>query len=138
MVRSDHRLLFVWFCTGLVLPFVLWGLGALSHPLHMPSLKSSFELLALGSCPFWLFLWIPAMSHPDSSLLFYSAAAAVLVANGALYLVMAKVQIWTRRWKLPLRLTAQLVAYPALMALGYCPPLGLEALANLGGDGHVT
>ena len=138
MVLARRPRFLLWFCIGLTLPFVLWGLGAASALLLLPTLKSAFEFMALGSCPFWLFLWVPAMSHSTSNLLFYSAAAGALLANGCLYLVMAKVQILTTQWRLPLRLTAQLVAYPALMALGYCVPLGLEVLANLGAEGHVT
>jgi hypothetical protein len=137
MPLTVHRRLLLWFLVGLVLPFVFWCLGTLSHLLHLSTLQSAFELLALGSCPFWLFLWA-TMAHPTSDVLFYSVAAAVLLANGGLYLGMAKVQIWSRHWKTPLRLAVQVAAYPILMALGYCVPLGLEALASLTGDGHVT
>jgi hypothetical protein len=138
MVLARRPRFLLWFCIGLTLPLVLWGLGAGSELLLLPTLKSAFELVALGSCPFWLFLWVPAMAHSTSNILFYSAAAGVLLANGCLYLVMGKVQMLSAQWRLPLRLTAQVVAYPVLMALGYCIPLGFEVLANLGAEGHVT
>jgi hypothetical protein len=137
MVSSDRRTYLLWFCAGLSAPLVLWGLSALSQLLHLSSAQSVFELLALGSCPFWLFLWIPAMLHPASDVLFFVVSALVLVANGCLYLVMARLQTSTLQWNSSARRITLIVAYPILMALGYCAPLGLEALMSLR-DGPLT
>jgi len=68
------------------------------------------------------------MSQPDNFLLFHGAVIAVLVANGCLYMLMAQLQLKTQTLSLPLRVGTQLLAFPALMGLGYGIPLALEAV----------
>ena len=121
-----RRLPVLWFCAGVLFPLALWALSALLTSADLPRLARALELAGIGSCPFWLFLWVPAMGLPTSEIAFYSTLVAVLLANGALYLVMAFVQNKTRDLKRPLRLATLVIAYPALMALGYCVPLGAE------------
>jgi hypothetical protein len=91
-MSSRTRMFGAWFCAGILLPPTIYGLGALLGLVGAEQAGRSVELFALGSCPFWLFLWIPAMAQPDNSVLFYSTVVAVLIANGCLYLLMAQLQ----------------------------------------------
>jgi hypothetical protein len=133
-----RRPFLLWLIAGGLVPLALGGAGAMFASIDFPAAGRTCEILALGSCPFWVFLWLPAMSHPTNSVLFYSAVVAVLAANGCLYLVMAQVQSKIRPWRLPLRIAVLVLAYPAVMALGYCVPLGMEYLSGLESDGRVT
>ena len=123
----------VWFCTGVILPVALLGAAWLSNLVPLLTVESTFRLLAVGSCPFWLFLWWPAMAHPKSDVLFLSVALAVVLANGCLYMPLAYVQAKTRPWSVSTRIGAILITYTFLMILGYCVPLGVEYLAGESG-----
>ena len=126
-MSSQSRIFVAWFCAGILLPPAVYGLGALLDLVGAAQASRAAELLALGGCPFWLFLWVPAMSQPNNSVLFYSTVVGVLVSNGCLYLLMAVLQSKIQLWRKPQRVVTLAVAYPALMALGYALPLSLEA-----------
>jgi hypothetical protein len=133
VLLSIRRVSVLWFCVGAVLPFVLWSAGWLSNVLQLGAIGWSFQLLAVGSCPFWLFLWWPAMTHPKNDVLFLSVALGVVLANGCLYLPLAYVQAKTRLWTMSARIGAILIVYVLLMILGYCVPLGVEHFAGESG-----
>jgi hypothetical protein len=122
------RLFAAWFSAGVLLPPAVYGFGALLGLIGADRVGQTVEFVALGGCPFWLFLWIPAMSQPNNWMLFYSTVAAVLLANGCLYLLMALLQSWLRSWRKPYRVATLLIAYPVLMALGYSLPFALEGV----------
>jgi hypothetical protein len=119
---------FAWFCAGAASPPAIYGLGALLVSVGAEQAGRVVELVALGGCPFWVLLWIPAMSQPNNSMLFYLAVAAVLIANGCLYLLMAKLQSTIQSWRKVSRIATLSIAYPVLMALGYGLQLALGAL----------
>lgn len=127
-MTPERRVSLTWFVAGIAAPPTFYGLGTAIAALGLAQVGRTFELIALGTCPFWLFLWLPAMSQPDNGVLFFVCVVAVLLANGCLYLVMAKLQSNLLRWRWQWRVVTLSIAYPALMALGYCLPLALDAL----------
>jgi|SRR5690349_16311029 hypothetical protein len=127
-MSSRTRLFVAWFCVGVALPPAIYGLGALVGLAGAEQAGRIFALVAAGGCPFWVLIWIPAMSQPNNSILFYSAIAAILIANGCLYLLMAQLQSKIQSWSKTTRIATLSIAYPVLMALGYSLPLALEAV----------
>ena len=129
MSPSARRVL-IWFAIGLSAPGVLWLLGQAAETLQLEAMRSGLVIAALGSWPFWLLLWFPAMSNPEGELLFYLTAAAALVANGLLYALMAPIQERLRSLGAPLRAAVLVVVYAALIALGYAICLAPDYLGG--------
>jgi hypothetical protein len=127
-VRPERRVLLTWFAAGIAVPPALYGFGTIAVAFGLAEVGRLFQLIALGACPFWLFLWLPAMSQPNNAVLFFICTVAVLLANGCLYLVMAKLQSNLVRWRWKWRIVTLSIAYPVLMAVAYCLPLALDAL----------
>jgi len=127
-MSSRTRMFVTWFCAGIGLPPSVYGLGALLSSAGAELSGRMVEIVAIGGCPFWVFLWIPAMSQPNNSVLFYSAVVAILIANGCLYLLMAQLQSRTQTWRKTSRVVTLSIAYPVLMSLGYCLPLAFDVL----------
>jgi hypothetical protein len=127
-VTSTTRRALVWFALGLSAPGVLWLLGQAAAALQLEAMRSWLVVGALGSWPFWLLLWFPAMSDPQSDTLFYLTAAGALVANGLLYALMAPVQERLRPLRTPVRAAILVVVYAALIALGYAVCLAPDYL----------
>jgi hypothetical protein len=129
-VSATIRRVLVWFAIGLSAPGVLWLLGQAAAALQFDAMRSWLVIAALGSWPFWLLLWFPAMSEPMNDGLFYVTAAAALIANGLLYALMAPVQERLRSLRGPARAAILVVVYAALIALGYAVCLAPEYLGN--------
>jgi hypothetical protein len=125
------RRVLIWFAIGLSAPGVLWLLGQVAAALQFDAMRSWLVLAALGSWPFWLLLWFPAMSDPKSEVLFYLTAAAALVANGLLYALMAPVQERLRPLRAPFRAALLVLVYAGLIALGYMVCLAPDYLGNV-------
>ncbi len=124
------RRVLIWFAIGLSAPGVLWLLGQAAAALQFEIMRSWLVVAALGSWPFWLLLWFPAMSDPKNDVLFYLTAAAALLANGLLYALMAPIQERLRPVRAPVRAAMLVVVYAALIALGYAVCLAPEYLGN--------
>ena len=119
-----RRLFLLWFGAGLFTPLALWALSTMLSSIGLRSASWALQGLALGSCPFWVLLWLPAMSQPTNSILFYLVAVAVLLANGCFYLAMGQLHYKLRTWTPQWRIVGLALGFPALMALGYLLTLG--------------
>lgn len=125
------RRVLIWFAIGLSAPGVLWLAGQAAAALQFDAMRSWLVIAALGSWPFWLLLWFPAMSDPKNDVLFYLTAAAALVANGLLYALMAPIQERLRPLGAPVRAGLLTLVYAGLIALGYAVCLAPDFLARM-------
>jgi hypothetical protein len=129
-VSPATRRVLIWFAIGLSAPGVLWLLGQAAAALQFDAMRAWLVIAALGSWPFWLLLWFPAMSDPKSDVFFYLTAAAALLANGLLYALMAPLQERLRPLRAPARAALLTLVYAGLIALGYVVCLAPEYLGG--------
>lgn len=127
---KTERLYTIWFAVGVAAPLALGSLAWLAGTIDLDPVRVCLGLAAMASWPFWLFLWLPAMSYPKATWLFYLVGAGCLVANGGLYMLMALLQRWTRHFQVRWQFAALCACYPVVLCLGFLVPLGVEWAAQ--------